>query len=344
MSKKAKRSNVRFRPHFKTHQSAQVGEWYRQFDVNTITVSSISMASYFAENDWDDITVAFPANPLELETINRLAQHINLNLLVESKETVRFLDQHLQANVNAWIKIDVGTGRTGIAASNQEVVFDLADEIANSTNLTFQGLLAHAGHTYDAKSKDDVVNIIIQSISALTLVRNKLNSKFDDVQISFGDTPGCSIVEDFTDVDEIRPGNFVFYDVMQHSIGSCLEEEIAIALACPVVAKHSNRNEIVLYGGAVHLSKDYIIENGTKIFGKICMPEEDGWSQIVTNTFVAGLSQEHGIVKTDSHFFRQVNVGDTLLVLPIHSCLTVNLMGGFTTLDGEKIKMGRFFP
>ena len=30
MAAKARRQGVRFRPHFKTHQSAAMGEWFRQ--------------------------------------------------------------------------------------------------------------------------------------------------------------------------------------------------------------------------------------------------------------------------------------------------------------------------
>jgi len=33
-------------------------------------------------------------------------------------------------------------------------------------------------------------------------------------------------------VDEIRPGNFVFYDLMQYRIGSCSVGQIAVAMAC----------------------------------------------------------------------------------------------------------------
>ncbi len=31
MAEKARRQGIRFRPHFKTHQSAAVGEWFRQW-------------------------------------------------------------------------------------------------------------------------------------------------------------------------------------------------------------------------------------------------------------------------------------------------------------------------
>ena len=46
MAEKARRQNVRFRPHFKTHQSALVGEWFRDQGVSAITVSSVDMALY----------------------------------------------------------------------------------------------------------------------------------------------------------------------------------------------------------------------------------------------------------------------------------------------------------
>ena len=58
---------------------------------------------------------------------------------------------------------------------------------------------------------------------------------------SIGDTPAMSVVDNFDVIDEIRPGNFVFYDVMQQNIGFCYFEDIAVALAVQVVAKHPER-------------------------------------------------------------------------------------------------------
>src|SRR4030042_2672023 len=79
MAGKAKASGARFRPHFKTHQSAEVGNWFRDFGVTAITVSSLDMASYFAKHGWSDITVAFIVNTLEIDIINDLAGRIKLN-------------------------------------------------------------------------------------------------------------------------------------------------------------------------------------------------------------------------------------------------------------------------
>ena len=59
MAKKARDNRLRFRPHFKTHQSAAIGEWFRQAGVSAITVSSVAMARYFADHGWDDICLLY---------------------------------------------------------------------------------------------------------------------------------------------------------------------------------------------------------------------------------------------------------------------------------------------
>ena len=339
MAAKVNGSKVRFRPHFKTHQSAQVGEWFRNNGVNAITVSSVEMAMYFAQHGWKDITIAFPVNILEMDIINKLASSIQLNLLVESEETVAFLAKNLQAAIDVWIKIDVGYHRTGILWNKSEEVIGLADQINQSGKMIFKGLLTHSGHAYRAQSAAEVKNIYSETVQRLNSLKlNLIAEGFSDTQISIGDTPSCSIVENFSGVDEIRPGNFVFYDVTQLNIGSCKEKDIAVAVACPVVAKHEERNEIVIYGGAVHLSKEFIVnESGTKVFGCVALLEKDSWSSILKNTYVSALSQEHGIVKTKTDFLKQVEIGDILLVLPVHSCLTVNLLKKYRTLEGEMI-------
>jgi len=82
MKQKADKNNVQFRPHFKTHQSVEIGEWFRQEGVLSISVSSLKMARYFAEAGWKNITLAFPVNIREASQINELAGKIKLNLLL----------------------------------------------------------------------------------------------------------------------------------------------------------------------------------------------------------------------------------------------------------------------
>ncbi|MBF0531324.1 MAG: alanine racemase [Deltaproteobacteria bacterium] len=306
MKAKADKNQVFFRPHFKTHQSASVGRWFREGGVSAIAVSSVDMALYFARHGWNDITLAFPVNPRQLAAINSLAAAIKLNLLVESLEMVEFLNQNLTSPVEAWIKIDVGYGRTGIPWNQADQVKAVARAMVDSP-IKLSGLLTHTGHTYQAKSVTEVQTITSEAISRLSGLKSSLiEAGLGPILISVGDTPGCSLVDDFSGVDELRPGVFIFYDLMQLALGACAETDIAVAVACPVVAKHPERDIIIIYGGAVHLSKDYIIApDGTKCFGRIARPQADGWGPLLPDAQVISVSQEHGLVRVPAEIMKQ---------------------------------------
>lgn len=336
MCEKAKAQKIRFRPHFKTHQSAEIGEWFREEGVQAITVSSLDMAKYFAQHGWQDITVAFPVNIRQMNTIQELARQIHLALLIESSETAQALGKYLKSPVDIWIKIDTGAGRTGIIWEQFSKVATLIKQIQRFPNLNLRGLLTHAGHTY-IPSREEIVNRYHEAIDRLNQLRKELEG-YCPLEVSVGDTPGCTLAENLGKVDEIRPGNFVFYDAMQLHYGVCQPEDIAVALACPVVAKHPERDEIVIHGGAIHLSKDYIQNGGQIIYGLVALPKENHWSKPLSNAFVRGLSQEHGIVRLSATDVEHIQLGDLICIIPVHSCLTVHAMGKYLTLDGKIIQ------
>ena len=76
MVHKTTKSDVRLRAHFKTHQSAHIGEWFRSQGIVSIAVSSVKMAVYFANHNWDDITIAFQFNIHEIHVINSIDQKV----------------------------------------------------------------------------------------------------------------------------------------------------------------------------------------------------------------------------------------------------------------------------
>jgi D-serine deaminase-like pyridoxal phosphate-dependent protein len=124
---------------------------------------------------------------------------------------------------------------------------------------------------------------------------------------------------------------------MQHQIGSCKSSQIAVALACPIVAIHKRRSEIVIYGGGVHFSKDHIEDEEGHIYGRIVEETASGWGDIIPGIYVKSLSQEHGIVSVPKGMIEKYSVGDHLLILPVHSCMTADLMKHYQTLKGELI-------
>jgi D-serine deaminase-like pyridoxal phosphate-dependent protein len=337
MTEKAKKHNLLFRPHFKTHQSRTIGHWFKKAGVNKITVSSVHMASYFANDDWKDITIAFPANIREIDLLNELAEEVQLNLTIENTEAVDYLNNKLQFEVGFFIKIDTGYGRTGITFDIFRTIDNILHHAGQSDKLKFKGFLTHAGHTYQAKNADEVLDIHNDSIKKLSLLRSQYIEKYPDLIISIGDTPSNSIASEFLGIDEIRPGNFVFYDLMQLHIGSCNFDQIAAVLACPVVAKHPERKEIIVHGGAVHFSKDFITIDDQKVYGKLIQLDKKGWHNVEEPNYLVKLSQEHGTLKVCEGVLQNIKIGDLVGIIPVHSCLAANLMKEYISVHDELI-------
>lgn len=330
MADRARQFGLIFRPHFKTHQSHVIGSWFRSEGISAIAVSSVRMAQYFAEDGWDDITIAFPFNVREARSINELAGNCKINIVLESPSTIDLAGKVLHEQVGVFIKLDVGAGRTGIHTDNIGLVEFCIDMIGSYSKLQLRGFLAHAGHTYSARSKQEIVKVHNDARSKLHRI-HELYCGNTDLIISYGDTPSCSVASDWEGIDEIRPGNFVFYDLMQTQIGSCDLTQMAVSVACPVVAVHKDRQEAVMYGGAIHFGKDRLIsEDGKVSFGRVRLHDEDIGSLV-------RLSQEHGVIDIDSRFTNILSPGDIVYIDPVHSCMTAQYIGGYRTHEGKSI-------
>ncbi|MHC1706361.1 MAG: alanine racemase [Bacteroidales bacterium] len=337
---KTRASNIRFRPHFKTHQSAAIGQWFRDYGVQHITVSSVNMAQYFARDGWKDITLALPLNHHEIDDLNHFESDIAINLLISSVETAEYLTRHATRKFGCYIKIDTGFHRCGLNISEIPTIRTILKTLSNHSLIEIKGLLSHFGHTYSATDTEKVTQIYHDGVSLLQDIREYFISDYPGLEISVGDTPSCSMLPGFPGVDEVRPGNFIFYDIMQEQIGSCQWSDIAVGLACPVIEVQPERKEVITYGGSVHLSKDYLTDpSGDKKFGAVCLPGKKAWSAPLEGCFVKSLSQEHGILSCSDTFLSQAKPGDWIVILPVHSCLTASNMGEYLTLDGLKIKM-----
>lgn len=193
MLDKAEQNQIELRPHFKTHQSHEVGRWFRNLGVKKIAVSSLRMAAYFAADGWKDITVAFPTNILEIDLINALASKIKLNLLIQSKETFLFLEE---------------------------------------------------------------------------------------------------------------------------------------------------RNEIIIYGGGIHFSKEvYTHSDYGTCYGWIVADDRNGWSSPIPDVYLSRLSQEHGVISCSDAFINNFSIGQVIKILPVHSCMTANLLQQMFTTEGKRLDM-----
>lgn len=341
MAAKARRLGLVLRPHFKTHQSHTVGEWFRDEGIERITVSSVEMALYFNRHRWKDVTLAIPVNPREAALFFALNRMVNLNLVVAEVEALTPILPFLTERIpGVFIKVDTGYGRAGLKADDISAIVGAAQELAAKPELLFKGILIHDGHAYRAHTLQEIERVREESNRKLARIKSALSSAGFNPLISAGDTPTCTLSDNWQGVDEIRPGNFTFYDVQQWLGGVCTPGKIALAIYCPVISVSPAEGKALLYGGAVHISKDTAIENGRQIYGTGFEIADDytPWPETAEDMpfRLTHLSQEHGIINGDPDAIARLKPGSLVAIFPAHSCLTVHNFSHFFTLNGDE--------
>ena len=196
MASRLQSAGVLFRPHFKTHQSRIVGGWFRELGISRIAVSSPTMAGYFIDDGWKDITIAFPYNTREHQFLEELAGRANITLTVPGVESAMNLAAKASTYFGVNIKIDSGYNRSGTSWDDVETVERIISILKRNKHLVVTGLLSHSGNTYKARSADEVTGIYNLSVERMKELRKKI--AHPGLIISLGDTPSASLLEDFS--------------------------------------------------------------------------------------------------------------------------------------------------
>jgi len=333
---RAHAAGISLRPHFKTHQSADVAAWFREDGVDRATVSSLGQACYFADHGWRDLTLAIGLNPREMDDLTELAGRIRLGVTVDHPAQVEALATAAPTPLEVWLEVDVGYGRAGVPHQNHRRLAELAVAVEAHGHLICRGLLTHAGHSYGGDS-ELATRVFHDAHHGLATLRRVLERP--ELLISAGDTPGFMAVENWSGIDEARPGNFVFFDLMQHAAGVCTDTDLACAVACPVIGVYPERRQAVVHAGAVHLGKEALDTPDGPVHGRLLTMSRHGFGKLTADGVVTGLSQEHGTVTFDSEKqTAALTPGDLLLVLPVHSCLTCEQFAAYRTTDGHQLQ------
>jgi D-serine deaminase-like pyridoxal phosphate-dependent protein len=334
MREKARLSGVAFRPHVKTHKSVAVGRMQHGGAAGPITVSTMAEAEQFAADGFRDITYAFPIAPEKLQRAADLAARIDrLSVLLDSEATLRAIEAFAASHsvtFDVFLKVDCGYHRAGVDPESPDSA-RLAIALARSEAVRFQGLLTHAGHSYNARNPDEIGRIAAEESGSLTRFRALLAADgLGEARRSVGSTPTASIVDRFIECDEVRPGNYVFYDAFQSTIGSCTLEDVAVSVLTTVVGSYPERGSLIVDAGALALSKDVSPEHLEPHFGYglVCDLDLQPLPMRIT-----ALSQEHGKITTEA----TVPVGTRLRIVPNHSCLTAAMFDRYQIVDRGRV-------
>lgn len=337
MRAKARASGVAFRPHVKTHKTVEIARMQHGGAPGPVTVSTLAEAELLAADGFRDITYAVPIapSPGKLARVAALASRMErMSVLIDSEDALRALEAWGSANgvvFDVFLKVDCGYHRAGVDPSSPDSV-RLALSLARSERVHFQGLLTHAGHSYHARDTEEIRRVAAEEAGSVTRFRALLASEGlgESTLRSVGSTPTASVVERFSECDEVRPGNYVFYDAFQATIGSCSLDDVAVSVLTTVVGSYPERETLIVDAGALALSKDSGPDHIEPAFGYgvVC----DLALRPLPMRLVA-LSQEHGRIITRQH----LPVGTRLRIVPNHSCLTAAMFDRYDVLDEGRI-------
>ena len=321
MEQRIQKLGSSLRPHVKTHKVVELARRQVRDFAGGITVSTLAEAEHFAQCGFKDITWALPLPQSQLKRALKLSKSIQLNLLIDHPVTLTFLEEELKScNQSAFVflKVDCGYGRAGVLPDSNQALL-LAQKMHKSPHIEFSGLLTHAGHSYDCRSKDELKGISKQERNSVLRLASRLRQANIPVPcISIGSTPTMSVVQNLDGIDEVRPGNYVFFDRAQVNIGACQLENIAMSVLSTVIGVYPERKEILIDAGGIALSKDEGPGLSKNKYGLVV----DVISQKpLYQCDLHALSQEHGKIKYTSEK-PPFNIGDRIRILPNHSCMT----------------------
>lgn len=326
MAERARRHGVRLRPHAKTHKILEIGRKQIAAGAAGLSVAKVGEAEVFAAAGFDDLFVAYPVVGADKgRRLLALSDRARLAAGVDSPDGARTLDSVFRASgrrLDVLLKIDVGFHRVGVPPDQ---AVQLAQSISNLSGLRFRGVFTHAGHAYLADSPEGVSRIGQSEGSILVETAQRIRDAGLEVEeVSVGSTPTAPHAMAIPGVTSCRPGNYVFHDASQVSLGVCRLEDCALTVLATVVSVPAP-DRAVVDAGSKTLSSDPL------------RPRGPGHGFVLgRRSRIARLSEEHGVIDvTPGDVFR---VGERVRILPNHACVVSNLHDRLLAVRGGGVE------
>src|SRR5262249_48997176 len=252
----ASAAGMRLRPHAKTHKSPIIARWQIERGAVGVCCAKLGEAEVFADAGITDIRLPYPVNPANASRLIALMDRASISIIVDHRAVARGWSDAMQRAgrvLDVLVKVDVGFHRCGIDPQVEGVVF--IESIASLPGLRLRGLLSHAGHAYTAASEAALCAVAQQEAETLTRLRDEARHTGIPIEeISVGTTPALRFSVQQRGITEQRPGNYVYFDRTQVSLGAATLDDCALTVLATVVSKHPGR--IILDCGSKTLTSD----------------------------------------------------------------------------------------
>ena len=341
MQGRADRLGVRLRPHAKTSKSIEVVMRQLAAGASGITVSTMKEAEQFHRAGIVDIIYAVGIAPNRFERAAALREAgCDLKLVTDNiamaEQLGRFAaDRGLTMPV--LIEIDSDGHRSGIEPDSAELL-ELGRLLAGRPGLSLAGVLTHAGESYGCNEPASLRAMAEQERLACVTAADRLRAAGLPCPIvSVGATPTACAAEDLSGITEMRPGVYVFFDLVMANVGVCGLDDIALSVLATVIGHQPAKGWAIVDAGWMAMSRDrgtagQAIDYG---YGQVC--DLDG--RPIAGATLSGANQEHGIVSlagaAPGSIVERLPVGSLVRILPNHACATGAQHDRYQTVTGR---------
>lgn len=324
----AKDNHLNYRPHIKTHKSINLAKMQIDLGAIGITVATVGEAEVMAHGGIKDILIAYPiATKMKLERIEKIMDLAKITIAVDSIAQINLLQNYFESKqkvMNVWIKINSGLNRCGV---EPDEVKALGETIKEAKNLTLNGIFTHAGHSY-AASTDAEIEAIAKKEADVVLKSAEICESIDlpIKHKSIGSTPTYKRAGQVNGITEIRPGNAVFFDMIQVGLNVASIETCALTVLSAVGSKHKDR--LVIDAGSKTLNLDKGAHGNESVKGHGYIIEHPELT-------IDRLSEEHGIITTTQE--NDIKITDKITIIPNHACTVVNLFDEYLICKEDQV-------
>jgi D-serine deaminase-like pyridoxal phosphate-dependent protein len=326
MQARALAAGVKLRPHAKTHKSPEVARMQLAAGAVGLTLAKVSEAEVFARAGFDDIFLAYPIVGVEkARRLLALSERIRVVVGADSEAGARSLGEVFHAagrRLPVRLKVDCGFHRVGVPP---ERAVEVARRVAALPGIALEGVFTFGGQGYGGPSPEEVARIGREEGRIVAETAEALRAAgLPAAQVSLGSTPTVASAISQRGVTECRPGNYVYNDFSQVSLGTCGPADCAMTVLATVVSVPT-ADRAVVDAGSKTLSTDPL------------RPRADGHGRVLgRRSRLARLSEEHGIIQVEAG--ESFRVGERIRILPNHACVVSNLHDRLLGTRGGRVE------
>ncbi len=319
MARLAEKIGLELWPMIKTHKSKYIVKQQLEQGAKGVLAAKLGEAEKMVEAGVEKVILAYPI--IGEEKLNRLAsltKRAEVYCSIDSLEAAKILDEKAQSVgcvFKCIIIIDSGLKRLGIQVNELESLYK---QLTMLKGICVVGTATHGGHVYGAIDREGVLKAAkgeLEAIHQATAVLRQLGLEPEFAAI--GSTPTIKAIEDFKDIKQIRPGNYVFYDAVQVALGVVPAERCALSILSTVISV-PEAGRAVMDAGSKILCLDAGAHGNDNIKGYGIVKKHP-------EVLVKGLSEELGRLVYDPAK-DNLKVGDVLEIIPNHACTVVNMV------------------